>query len=225
MNYNIIKFYMYTNILKNKLRAGWVQIGIEKERTESIADHIFGTLALALAIDSEYSLNLDMLKVLKILTLHELEEILMPDFTIRSNITKKEKYEKGKICVSKVVNGLFKEEEIENLLIEFSERSTKEAKFCYLVDKIECDFQAKMYDLEGTFDLEKAKEDLKYYGKEAERVEKDAKCASDFWILYDRKIYEHNEIFKSLLEDIRKIDSNLYEEINNTKIEFERENA
>ena len=44
-------------------------------------------------------------------------------------------------------------------------------------------------------------------------------------ILYDRKIYEHNEIFKSLLEDIRKIDSNLYEEINNTKIEFERENA
>ena len=36
MNNNIIDFYMFTNILKNKLRTGWVEIEISKERKESI---------------------------------------------------------------------------------------------------------------------------------------------------------------------------------------------
>lgn len=220
MNDSIIRFYMFANILKNKLRAGWIQIGINKQRTESIADHIYGTLVLAISINSEYKLDLDMLKVLKTLALHELEEILMPDFTIRSDITKKEKDEKGKICVSEVTKGLFDQEEIERLLVEFSERSTKEAKFCYLVDKIECDFQAKMYDLEGNFDIEDAKEDLKFYGDEAKNIEQNAKCASDYWILYDKKLYEHNEIFKSLLEDIRNIDKNSYQKVIDIKENF-----
>lgn len=46
---------------------------------------------LSIAIDSEYDLNIDMYKVLKMLTIHELDEVLKPDFTIRSGITKEEK--------------------------------------------------------------------------------------------------------------------------------------
>ena len=96
MNQNIIKFYMLANTLKNKLRTGWLEIGIEKKRVESVSEHIFGTLILAIAIDSEYKLDLDMLKVFKMLILHETEEILMPDYTLRSNITKEDKILLGK---------------------------------------------------------------------------------------------------------------------------------
>ena len=51
---------------------------------------------LSIAIDSEYDLNIDMYKVLKMLTIHELDEVLKPDFTIRSGITKEEKEKIGK---------------------------------------------------------------------------------------------------------------------------------
>ena len=217
-NDNVIRFYMLANKLKQKLRTGWLEIGIEKERTESDAEHIFGTLVLAIAIDSEYNLDLDMLKVLKMLTLHELEEILMPDYTVRSNITREEKKEKGKLCVHEVTHGLFKQDEIETLLNEFNDQSTKEAKFCYLVDKIECDFQAKMYDLEGVMDYFKAREDLKYYGNRAEEIDKNSKVASDLWIEYDKPKYKDNDIFKDLINDIKNIDIKEYKKIINTKM-------
>ena len=213
MNNNIIDFYMFTSILKNKLRTGWVEIEISKERKESIAEHIYGTLMLAIAIDSEYKLDIDMLKVLKMLSLHELEEILMPDYTIRSNITIEEKRKKGSICVEKIVSGLLKKDEIINLLDEFNERKSKEAKFCYMIDKIECDFQAKLYDLEGVMDFEKSKEDLEYYGDRKDEINNNSKCASDFWIEYDRVRYQDNKIFKSLIDDIKNIDTNKYKKI------------
>lgn len=86
-NLNIIKFYLYANKLKEKIRSGWIEISIEKQRLESVAEHIFGCLILAIGIDSEYKLDVDMYKVLKMLTLHELEEIIMGDLTLRANIT------------------------------------------------------------------------------------------------------------------------------------------
>ena len=116
-NDNIIRFYILANKLKNIIRRGWIEIGIDKERLESDAEHIYGTLMLAIAINSEYELDLDMYKVLKILALHETEEILMPDYTVRSNITKLEKNEQGRVAVSKVVSGLASKNVIDELLL------------------------------------------------------------------------------------------------------------
>ncbi len=200
---NVIRFYMYANKLKEKLRTGWIEIKIKKERLESVAEHIYGCLILAIGIDSEYKLELDMYKVLKMLTLHELEEILMGDLTLRNGVTPDEKKKMGKKCVHEVTNGLLKQSEIEDLLDEFNARKTKESIFCYLIDKIECDFQAKIYDLMGTFSYEKAKEDLPFYGDRAGEIERKAKTASDFWIEYDKPKYEGHEIFKNLINEMQ----------------------
>lgn len=202
---NIINFYVLANKLKEKVRTGWIEIGINKERLESVAEHIYGCLILAIAIDSEYKLDLDMYKVLKMLTLHELEEIKMGDLTLRSGITKEEKIELGKKCVKDVTDGLFKQNEIEQLLDEFNAQLTKEAIFCYHIDKIECDFQAKVYDLQGAFSYEKAKEDLPFYGDRAGEIEEKVKTASDFWIEYHKSKYEDDEIFKELINEIQNI--------------------
>ena len=218
MNTNVINFYIFTNKLKEKIRTGWIQIGISSERLESVAEHIYGTLILAIGINSEYNLNLDMYKVLKILALHETEEILMTDYTIRDSITAYEKIEKGKLCVQKIVKGLNEEEDLKALLLEFSTRGSKEAVFAHLVDKIECDFQAKLYDLEGVMDYDKAREDLAYYGTRADEIDSNSKTASDFWIEYDRPRYDNDDIFKTLIEDIKNIDIKEYKEIMNTNI-------
>lgn len=202
-NDNIIKFYFLANKLKEKIRTGWIQIGIEKERLESVAEHIYGCLILAIAIKGEYNLDIDMHKVLKILALHELEEILLGDLTLRDKISKEEKIKRGKVCVHEVVKGLMEEKEIESLLDEFNEGLTKEALFCYHIDKLECDFQAKVYDIMGVFSLEKAKEDLKYYGNRAKEIEQNAKTASDIWIGYDIPKFNNDEIFMKLVTDLK----------------------
>ena len=196
---NIINFYILANKLKEKIRTGWIEVKINKDRLESVAEHIYGTLILAIAIDSEYDIGLNMEKILKMLTLHELEEILMPDYTVRSNITIEQKLKKGK------ESGLLKEQEIEDLLNEFNEKKTKEAVFCYHIDKLECDFQAKLYDLEGVFDKEEAQKDLEYYGERSKEIEKLAKTASDYWIEYDRIRYIDDKIFEDLLNEIKSL--------------------
>ena len=204
---NIINFYFLASSLKDKIRTGWIQIGIEKERLESVAEHIYGCLILAIAINSEYKLNLDMYKVLKMLTLHELEEVLMGDLTIRANITKEEKKELGKKYVHNIVKDLCDAEEIKNLLIEFDSGETLESKFCYHIDKIECDFQAKKYDLEGVFSIEKAKEDLLYYGEDSKRIEEVSETSSDYWIEFDKIKFKGDEIFSNLINAVQEKNS------------------
>ncbi len=203
----IIDFYLYVNKLKYKIRTGFVEIGITKERLESVAEHIYGCLMLSIAVDSEYDLNIDMYKVLKMLTIHELDEVLKPDFTLRSGITKEEKIKIGVESVNIVASTLSSRDELISLVNEFNEGKTKEAKFCYLIDKMECDIQAKIYDLDGNFLIEKAKEDLIYYGSSAKKIEKNAKTASDYWILYDKPKFKNDKIFKLLCDELLKITS------------------
>lgn len=203
----IIDFYLYVNKLKYKIRTGFVEIGITKERLESVAEHIYGCLMLSIAVDSEYNLNIDMYKVLKMLTIHELDEVLKPDFTLRSGITKEEKIKIGVESVNIVASTLSSRDELISLVNEFNEGKTKEARFCYLIDKMECDMQAKVYDLDGNFLIEKAKEDLVYYGSSAKKIEKNAKTASDYWILYDKPKFKNDKIFKLLCDELLKIKS------------------
>ena len=205
MNDNIINFYIIANRLKEKIRTGWQEIEVSSQRLESVAEHIYGCLMLAIAIDSEYKLNLDMYKVLKMISLHELEETIMKDYTVRDNITKEEKIKRGKECVIKATEGMIKQDEIVRLLDEFNERLTKESIFCYHIDKIECDFQAKIYDLKGQIKMENMLEDLKYYGEEGTVIKTKVNVASDVWIECDKKIYMGDKIFESLINDIQKI--------------------
>ena len=207
MNDNIINFYIIANRLKEKIRTGWQEIEVSSQRLESIAEHIYGCLMLAIAIDSEYKLNLDMYKVLKMISLRELEETIMKDYTVRDNITKEEKTKRGKECVIKATEGMIKQDEIVRLLDEFNERLTKESIFCYHIDKIECDFQAKIYDLKGQIKMENILEDLKFYGEEGNNIKDKINTPSDVWIEYDKKIYKDDRIFEHLINDIQKIEN------------------
>ena len=202
---NIINYYLLINKLKYKIRTGWIEIGITKERLESVAEHIYGCLMLAVAIDSEYDLDIDMYKVLKMLTIHELDEVLKPDFTLRAGLSKEEKNKIGKESVDVVAGYLSSKEELISIVDEFNDGKTKEALFCYMIDKLECDMQAKVYDLEGYFLVEKAREDLPYFGDRAKKIEKSAKCASDYWILFDEAKFKNSEIFSSLIEKLLEI--------------------
>jgi len=79
--------------MKNLLRRGWILREIPN-RTESDAEHCYSMIMLALEIMTKNDLKLDQLKVLKMISYHELGEIDTGDFTPVDKIDKKEKYER-----------------------------------------------------------------------------------------------------------------------------------
>lgn len=213
---NIVRFYIFNNKLKSKLRTGWKDVKISSDRIESISEHVYGCLVLAISINSEYKLNLDFEKVLKMLVVHELEEIIIPDYSALASVNKEDKKKMGHKAVKKILDGLVDSKELLSLIEEFDERQTKEAKFCYHIDKLEADFQAKMYDLAGYFDIEAEKEDCRAWnGDAAEDIIASSKSASDIWLLGDKYLYEDDELFMKLQEAIRDVTKEQYVEIIN----------
>ena len=60
----------------------------------TLLEHIYGTCMLAIAIDSEYKMNIDLQKTILMIALHEVEEIQIGDLTPFDNITPEEKMKK-----------------------------------------------------------------------------------------------------------------------------------
>lgn len=60
---NVIRFYMLCSKLKDVVRTGWQRWSVQRERIESIADHVFGVQNLAIIIKSEYEMDVDIAKV------------------------------------------------------------------------------------------------------------------------------------------------------------------
>lgn len=206
---SILRFYILNNKLKKMLRQGWKDVKISAERMESVAEHVYGCLILAICINDEFNLEMNMEYILKMLVFHELEEIVIGDVSAIDQ----EYYDKKKMgdeAVNRVVRGLAKGDEIENLIKEFNARETKEAKYAYYIDKLECDFQAKLYDLDGKFDIEEEKKDcMTWNGDRAKELIEGAKCASDIWLDADVILYK-DETFLKILAAIKKLNKEDY---------------
>jgi putative hydrolase of HD superfamily len=61
---NVINYYVLCNKLKNVIRTGWLDWNVQRDRVESIAEHIFGVQMLAIAMKSEYEYDIDLTKVI-----------------------------------------------------------------------------------------------------------------------------------------------------------------
>ena len=196
---NVIEFYVLCNKLKNVVRTGWIKWGVNKERVESIAEHIYGTQMLAIAMYSEYNYDLDLKKVLFMLACHELEEILIGDLT-PYEISKEEKEIMGHKAVKEVLKNLMNKEDINSLVLEFDARVTKEALFAYHIDKLECDLQCKLYDEEKTVDLKNQESNPICKDERVQYFMNKENSWSSMWIECDRYHFKDDKNFESVLD-------------------------
>ena len=186
----LINFYLLATSLKDKIRTGWKTWNIDRQRIESVAEHIYGTCILAIAIDSEFDLNIDIYKVVMMLILHEIEEVKIGDLTPFDKITAEEKRKIGKQAVEEVLGPLTKGINYIELIEEFEKLETKEAKFAKMCDKLEADIQAKIYCEEKSIDMYNDKnahllQDDRIKGL----IEKGAKSVADLFVEYDRPVF------------------------------------
>ncbi len=201
---NVIKYYLICNILKDTIRTGWKKWNVKRKRIESVAEHIYGVQQLAIGIYYEYKYDLDLRKVILMLSVHELEETLIGDFT-QFDISEEEKKKIGHEAIHKILNQTIKAKEIEDLILEFDERKTKEAVFAYHCDKLEADIQCKLYDQENTVDMQEQLSNP-IFGEEKVKREiknKENKTWSDMWLSYDKSKFTDDTNFEGLWKYIK----------------------
>lgn len=201
---NALKFYMLATELKDKIRSGWQVWNVDRERLESVAEHIYGTCILAIALDSEFEFEIDLQKAIMMIVLHELEEIIIGDLTPLDNVSKNEKRLKGEEAVKKVLASLTKKDEYINLLNEFENEETFEAKYSRMCDKLECDIQIKLYCEEKSADLfSDTNKELRNVERIKNRIELEKpRNLADLFIENDRKIF-NDEIFEKVLDFVK----------------------
>ena len=209
-----MSFYLLATQLKYKIRSGWDKIhwNVNKERLESIAEHVYGTCILALSIDSEFETNLDINKVVKMLVIHELGEVVIGDTTPFDNITPEEKMEKEHEAIKKVLGDLINKDEFYSLLLEFDDKKTKEAIFAHHCDKLDADIQAKVYqDMGCQNPLNEQENNVVFKSQRVQQMVKDgAESAFDIWYEWDKPLYYDDEIFANLLDYVKEINTQTF---------------
>lgn len=195
----VLKFYTLTNKLKDKIRSGVALWHISKDRLESVAEHVYGVSMLAIAIDSEYDLDIDIKKIVLMLAIHELEECYIGDLTPFDNIDKEHKKVAGEYAVSQILDGLVKKEEYLELTKEYNNKKTKEAKFASNCDKLEMLLQMKIYEESGYSDMYK-KENTNLLEKDwiKELINNGATTIADLFFDYHIPSFDGNEVFENI---------------------------
>lgn len=82
---NTITFYTLANKLKTTI--------IDGINNYSVSDHLFGSMILAVAMDSEFKETNNVGKLLKMMVLDEFSK-LNPDYNFNNNLNKGKKYQK-----------------------------------------------------------------------------------------------------------------------------------
>ena len=194
---NVIEFYVMCNKLKDIVRTGWKVWEIKRERLESIAEHIYGVQMLAIAMWSEYKYDIDIMKVITMIAVHETEELIIGDFT-PFQMSKEEKNKIGNIAVKKIFSVLENAESIENLIYEFNDRKTKEAKFAHFCDKLECDIQCKLYDEECKVNMNNQKALKSINNQYVNKLVENSSSLSEMWIKYGQNKTDYDDNFLSV---------------------------
>lgn len=206
-----IRFYLLATSLKYKIRSGWdsKHWNVSKDRLESIAEHIYGTCILAISLDSEFDFNIDLNRVIKMLVIHELEEVQIGDITPFDSITPEEKLEQGHKAILNVIGDLVKKEELVNLIHEFDNKETEEAKFAFHCDKLEADIQAKVYEDNGYQHMDNQDNNVVMQSSLIKQIlNSGATTVFDVWYSYDKDKFIDDDTFMKTLDFVKTKNTN-----------------
>ncbi len=199
---DVMSFYALCSKLKDTIRKGPLTWNANRERIESVAEHIYGVQMLAISIYYQFGYKLDLNKVIYMLAIHELEEIVIGDLAF-FQISSKEKEIEGIKACEEILKDIIGKEEILSLINEFNKRETKEAKFAYHCDKLECDLQVKLYDQENCFDITNQPNNPIYDNPTIKELLNKEKKLSNAWIEFDRSKYVDDPVFIEIINYLK----------------------
>lgn len=179
------------------IRTGWKHWNVSRDRIESVAEHVYGVQMLAIGMWSQFGYDVDIKKVLAMLAVHELEEILIGDLT-QFQIDNSSKESLGHDAINKVLSKLTEGKSVESLILEFDAKSSKEAKFAFQCDKLECDIQCKLYDEENCVDLNHQENNIAMNNPVVKTLLGAKMSWSQMWLAFGRGKYNYDENFTAV---------------------------
>lgn len=193
---NVISFYTATNSLKDVQRTGEKIWQVNLEHYGSIAEHIYSTQMLAIALYLVYGSNINITKVVNMLSIHELGEIIIGD---KSSLlkNKNDRLDEWNGAL-KVANFLSNSQNIIHDLSEFNEGKTPESIYCKYCDKLAPDIISKIYDQLKLIDLNKQEKNPLLNNPIVKKYLETGKSFSEMWILYGQETYKYPEPFLSI---------------------------
>ena len=203
---NVLDFYFLATRLKNIVRSGWNEQhwNIKAERLESVAEHVYGTCILAIAMQSEFPHDIDINKVVKMLILHEIGEAIIGDITPTDGTTEQEKERIEHEAMAKVLSSLRDKDELFDLLLEFDAHKTNESLFASRIDKLEADIMAKYYQDQGLYDQQQWDAFVSSVSRLSILHESGVENKMfNYWYIYDRPKMENDESFLGLQDKIK----------------------
>jgi putative hydrolase of HD superfamily len=154
---SISKFLATVNKMKAIRRSGWVER--EVDDPESVADHSFMTTLLSYVLGR--GKDMDMEKLLKMATIHDIAESVVGDIMTwkrdgkypEGNKSPEEKYGIERKGLEELLRNLNQDirDEITGLWLEFEEQKSPEAVFLKQIDKLEMLLQVVEYHRTGNF--------------------------------------------------------------------------
>lgn len=128
--------------MKEIKRSGWIRRGVL--RPESIATHSGGLQYLTLMV--EPPAGVDMGRVRKMITFHDLPEVIITDFTPADNINEDFKSRLELIAMKVLAESLPGEAGAISCIKEYNEQQTPESHWLHDLDKLEAVLTALMYE-------------------------------------------------------------------------------
>ena len=152
---DILEFFKLAERLKTELRHSWTS---DISRQESVAEHTWMMLMMALILMDKVGVNLDKLKALKMIIIHDLVEVLAGDVPSHELSKRQDAKQDNERQALQKMTAMLDEQisgEILRLWEEFEAKETPEAKFALALDKFDCLFQHNVTDIktwdEGDF--------------------------------------------------------------------------
>ncbi len=136
--------------MKNILRRGFLLKGrdVPEAKCETDGDHTFSLCIMGLFFCEFYFKDLDALKVIKMMLIHELGEIVPGDVTPHDNIPKDVQIACELAGITEIFADIPDGEKWIELWIEYRKQLCPEARLVHELDKLECAFQAAIYSRE-----------------------------------------------------------------------------
>lgn len=144
----LLAFIKRAEKLKTELRHSWLS---DTKRQESVAEHSWMLAMIAIAIFDSIDIQVDQLKVLKMVIVHDLAEAITGDIpTFEVSKRQSIKYDNEVAALNIITNGLPEATaiEIKKLWQEMEDKLTTEAMLAQCLDKIEVLIQHIISDID-----------------------------------------------------------------------------
>jgi putative hydrolase of HD superfamily len=155
----LINLIQYSENLKNVNRSGWKLAGVESSRKESVAEHSYGSVMIAIYLAQELKArgeDLNFEKTMLMAALHDLPESITGDIARTAEFLEKEENAKQKDAaerkaITTILNPLGESfHYLKKLWIEYNERDSIEAKIVRAADILDMLVHARALEKSGT---------------------------------------------------------------------------